>query len=972
MRQTPLTVVLALAVGAVWTAGAQATTLAEQVAAMPMPEAGVHPRVLFTADELPKIRARAATVNGQATVVGVQWECDQPGKATLEGARASTETKPEQLVDYAFKQALVWLATEDAQRLQNAKDLLSAWAKQHAQKPFYNRHAYQFALAYDWLYNELPEEVRDGMREHMAAQMNENTLDGWEHLGYYMGPVAAGRPCDWGAIESGGFAMMWMAIAGDDPRASREFLGKIVDFMKYIADYGLSAEGQLLAGNGYAGGDFINYGYGVRALQQHGVMLVDHPNFREFAIWLAHESIPGEYMFDNRNYSSGFHQGPTPLILTLATRDNPAAKWLVDQALGPERTTTYGTPGLLWGEYSDKPVAPPDLPLCRWSSSMGPVLSRSGWEQGSFFCITMEPFGGGKVHGDKGAFTFYSHGLAFAADSGDLNTRSEDHNGVLIDGKAMLGGGANVSDAIVRNHMHSELGDFTLMDVKPAFEQYVGYTQTRPGKADWVKLEYGLGLPYIWVKRMSLERADRYALYVRGSVQPYAVIVDDYQQDENPRRYTWQMHSRAWGEVSAPGQVTWRSRYGGEYLQSEERGAPALFSGEVAEAGQYTVWVLMRKWPAMKNWFTHPASITVNGRGGGYKYLGDHLADWGWYGYAEQNLVAGKNTVGITLARGGRVAQVVVSRDPEWTPDTMVGTEAGPGIEALPPTATLLPRQTAAEGGNWSLQTDPRARMQVRFIQPGAEALEFSFAHKPRMGLTCLQAEQQVVQAGFAAVLLPHDDRDPQPELTREGDTGEAVLRWGPYTDYLFADPARKLPYRGANLETDARFALVRTEGERVVGYMLAGGHSLAFRGKLLVGSSAGPLCVMNDGNSCQVQAPGGAIVRALHLGATVVECNHQPVRSGIAGELLIVPLPRLAQEWKVETSEDGSTVTVEGDGPQPLKIQAPQAIKCVVNGVSVWFSRDGFGNIYPKLELTVLTHGREPRDSKPEDAWVK
>ena len=126
MRQTPLTVVLALAVGAVWTAGAQATTLAEQVAAMPMPEAGVHPRVLFTADELPKIRARAATVNGQATVVGVQWECDQPGKATLEGARASTETKPEQLVDYAFKQALVWLATEDAQRLQNAKDLLSA------------------------------------------------------------------------------------------------------------------------------------------------------------------------------------------------------------------------------------------------------------------------------------------------------------------------------------------------------------------------------------------------------------------------------------------------------------------------------------------------------------------------------------------------------------------------------------------------------------------------------------------------------------------------------------------------------------------------------------------------------------------------------------------------------------------------------------------------------------------------------
>lgn len=45
-----------------------AATLQEQVAAMTLPAPGVHPRVLFTREELPKIRARAVTVNGKVAV----------------------------------------------------------------------------------------------------------------------------------------------------------------------------------------------------------------------------------------------------------------------------------------------------------------------------------------------------------------------------------------------------------------------------------------------------------------------------------------------------------------------------------------------------------------------------------------------------------------------------------------------------------------------------------------------------------------------------------------------------------------------------------------------------------------------------------------------------------------------------------------------------------------------------------------
>lgn len=972
MRQPVGPLFLVLFLGALPLAPAWAATLQEQVAAMPLPAAGVHPRVLFTKEELPRIRLRAATPHGKIAVEEIRWQADSPGKAVLDKARAGEQVKNEDLIHFAFLQTLLYLTTEDPARLRNAQDLLAAWAKAYAHVSPYDRHGYEFALTYDLLYDDLSEDVRAAMRGNMAGGMTEQNRDAWLHSGAYMGPVLAGRPCDWGAIYSGCLAMQWLAIAGEDPRASREFLASIVDFMQYIADYGLSAEGQLMAGSGYATGDFINYGYGVRALQQHGVMLVDHPNLREMGTWLAYETLPGLYMTDNRNFSGGFHPGLSPLILSLATRDHPAARWLVDRALGPDRDLSCGLAGLLWGEFSPTPVPPPDLPLCRWSSSFGTVLSRSGWDRGSFFATNMEPLGGGKVHADLGSFTFYSHGLAFAADPGVGFPNADDHNNVFIDGQSQYSsGGSNLSDAILRTHLHSTLADFTLMDLKPAYEQYVAYTTSR-GKADWTQLEYGKGLPFVWHKRMSLQRADRYALYVRGSVQPYAVILDDVHQDDKPRTYAWLMHTRARPETTGPGQATLFSRYAGDYLQSEASRTPAIFTGEVPTAGTYTVWILMRKWPTQKYWTSHNASSLVNGRGAGYTYLNDYLADWAWYPFPKQELTTGRNTVSVHLSRrGGLIAQVLVSSDPKFTPRTMAVPEPRPGAEVLPPTAILFQRQTDGSGPDWSLHTDPGPRMEVIFLQPGAEQLKLDSVQAPRAVPVALRAQQQATHAGFAALLLPHDANDPTPQLTRQGDTGEAVLRWGPYTDYLYANPASERLFRGKDLATDGKFALVRVHNDAITGYLLSGGTNLAFRGQTLVGSSAGPVSVMNDGASCQVQAPGGATVRALRLGATQVRCNYRDRPAEALGGLLRIVVPRLASEWQVTVSPDGSLVTVEGDGPRPLKIQAPRAIKCVVNGVSVWFSRDGFGNIYPKLDLTVLTHGPEPRNSKPEDALL-
>jgi len=947
--------------------------LDKAVAAMPMPKAGVHPRVLFTRDELPAIRARARTPGGMKAVRLMAWEADHPGKAVLNNIRAGKPETAEKLVTYAFKQAFLYLITEEPARLAKAKELLKNWAAHHAKTDYYNRHGYQFALTYDWLYDKLPLDIRDAMRENIAALLSPARLRAWETKGYYKGPILIGRPCDWGAIDSGGAAMLWLAIAGEDPRASREFLASTVAFMQYLADFGMSAEGYMPAGNGYAGGDFVNYGYAVRALQVHGVPLVDHPHLQAFARWLAYESIPGQYVFDARSFSRGYHHGLSPLVLALAGRHGGAGAWLADQARGPDRAGSIRVPGVLWGEFSKEPP-PPDMPLHHWSSSMGISFSRDGWAGGSFFCLNMEPLAPGKTHSDQGSFTFYSHGQNFAADSGGGFPKSKDHNTVLIDGKGQYNsGGMRATDAIPRAFLASKIADFNHQDVKSAYERYATYTRTRPGPVDWTRLEYGRGLPFRWEVFRPMRRADRYGLYVRGSVQPYVVILDDIQQDDTERKYQWLMHSRAQGKVAGPGHVLYRSRYGGEYVQSEKYNARVTFTAPLKAAGTYTVYVLMRKWPQLKNWFSHHIGIRVNvgvypnGRSMSFRPA-DYLWDWQWVGTGTHELPAGRSQVTINGQRGLRIAQVVAIPDKGAPPVLM---QNGKSEGKTPEGMIVFQRQPDLKPEEWSVRRDPRARMDLHFLQPGAKNLALDFWKKPRAVPVALRAGQKAVRAGFAAVLIPYDDRDPTPVLSRTGAAG-AVLKWGPYTDYLYADPAHAEPVNtAAPLSTDGKFALVRTRNNEIIGYILVAGTRLAFHGQTLVTGGDGPIHVLHDGETCTIHAPSGARGQVARLAAGKLVCNRHEQTTG-KNAMATFRAPVLAKEWKVSQSSDGRTVTVEGAGSLPLKIHGPRAVKCVLNDVSVWFSRDGFGNIYPKVELTELTHGKEPLNSTPADGVPK
>lgn len=937
--------------------------------------AATHPRVLFSADDLPAIRARAATPAGQALLRSLQWRADHVCRGAMDQLRqgaASTPSLGGQVVEGAFNHTVCWLATGDAAARSNALEMTDFWLRKTPRQYDDWRQGHQLALVYDLLYAEMPDDLRGELRDFLGSRITPERSRNMREKGYCMGPVPCGRPCDWGALIAGSAAMQWLAIEGEDPRATPQVLDEITTLAKYVLDFGVSSEGQLLAGNLYAAIDLDTLGYALHAFQRRGISLVDHPHVQRFPVWMAYETLPGLYHMDNRNFSSGDHMGNSSMLTTAAARHGGVARWLLDQARGPDRADSMGVPALLYGPNLAERVPPPKLPLAFWSSCIGTVFSRSGWETGSYFCVTMEPPGGGKVHSDKGSFTFYSHGLRLAADAGVLFFGSEGHNTILIDGRGQSPGGPSFNDAIVWATLFSGIGDFTHIDVQPAYQYRLEYTVTGTNKVDWTQLEYGRGLPFHWVTNSPVQRADRFTVYVRGNVQPYVIVADDIQKDDQPHRYEWLLHTPLEGEVIENRRAVFQSRYGGDFLRSEGGAGRASFVGLAEQAGDYSVFALMRKRPGIQNFFSHTVTGTVNGRTDPYFRLGEYLDDWRWCLVGTNQLAAGTNRVEITSsARGAWVAQIVA------TP----GTNAAPAQAVRP--ATLPGRvlfSPAATNPSWSTGHCTRPQLDVYFLQPrpvpaaGTNDLTLAIraTTKDKRVTPALVAKQTTVRAGFAALLLPHDEQDPTPRLEMDGGGG-ARLAWGPHEDFIYANPSGNGSPGSGHLVTDGKLALVRMTNGKVAGYFLVSGNRLEFNGKSLFQSAQGPVHAMNDGTQLAVQAPPGAQMEALSLGADAAVCNRETVRMDRADDgKQKFQAPVRPPKWEITFSKDQTVVRIDGDGPRPLRVHAPKAIDCVVNGVSVWFSREAGGYLYPKLDLTVPTHGPDPVEKKPTEKTAK
>jgi hypothetical protein len=952
IRPLVLAVILSLQLGP---GRAVAAAAAFPTLTMPMPP-GEHPRIVFTRDDLPRLRAWARAPEQAGTLTTLRWIAHVYHGAVPPGLREGLEKNDPTWIEEQRKQAtgvesllqtdaahsaLLALLTEDPKDIEMAVGAfrlwLSAYPPNDAIKPTETWGLLEWALAYDWVYGFLSPEERQRARLIFSSLLGSATMHSTKTRWYAFGPSMTNRgTCNWHLLWACRMFITCLALEGE-PGGNPELSKLACEAFQRSLDDAISPEGAMYAGMQYG------LGYGTQripwvlmALRLRGVSPDQFPHLLTFPSWISAEMLPWGGEAFPHNQSIGQLGTGSPLMAFLA-----------HEGLGRSEEL----PGLLWDAgpsslmlgilLSALPPAaaavgdPPDLRLSQWFSVAGQVYCRSDRSaEGALFYLNTNPLGADHTHEDQGSFCLASHGAELVTDSGMHVFNSDRHNVVLIDG---IGQGPEQArtESFIRSVDGNRYADVIDVDLRLA------YTRTLQGTLDG---------PHYWGDFNPLEQADRRVLFVRGVTGPLVVIADDFRKDAQPHKYDWLLHTGVNNLLTCEGRTfRIRERFAGRYLRTTEKDKLSTFVAGNVPTGQYRGWALVRDEPGWQSGWVMNYFNLVGGRNTEFPFgRGGYRNGWGWIPLTPGDKFAGEIRVQVRSNSGGRVAGLAFTQDPAWDPRD-AALEPHDGLVLLTADNVL-----ATDPNPWSVADARRAVLDGMFLGAAAPSLSTKM-----VGTRVLVARVEAPAAAYRCLLAPHCEGDGRALRALEpGQARTARVDNAQGSDLVCAGGPDLVAAEG--LEADG-LAVVSLAGQGPAAalrhYALVNGRSLRYRGAALVAADA-PVHVTNDGATLAVRGPAGVKFTCATLGATTLVLNGQsaPLR---AGKKIAAKLPVLPRAWSVHISPDGRGVTVTGDGERPLVIpDAPRACNVTVNGVDRYFIRDGLnGPMYVSLEEGTGLH---------------
>ncbi len=936
-----------LAVAAGW--GGSTFAMAGSEPKVPLP--GVHPRLVFTTEDLPELRTRAKELR-YAPLMTLLSNSTAALRRQLDKAQTDPAAQAAQRKDalsqwgYHLRDtrlsALHYQLSGDAASGETAADGFRLWLDANPE-PIVAKESWGFldyALTYDWIHDRLNEGERDKARRLFAAMLGRPTRDMMDRSWFGHGVTSTGRRisgANWMALFGSDLAMTALAIEGEaetDASILPDALGLVRSFLTECID----GDGALYEGMNYAMGFGTHHlPHVLLAMRRRGVDLVADTHLRQMADWLTYETLPWGYESFDHNKSSGpFAAGP---LLTFAAREfGGRSLWAYRNGV----LETFGilpdaTIGLLNGLPEGEAPSPAELPLDRWFSARGLVFARSGWgARDAMAMFGLNPVGAGHTHADQGNFLLAANGAYFIADSGQNFYDSHFHNLVHIDGKAQASRESRL-DGFLRFAEGNAYGMLADADLK------LSYSRVVAGPLD--------GGPFWWEEYNPVERADRRFLFVRGATGPLLIVTDDIRKDAEIREYAWLAHTpeRMAVQVSEDG-FTLGERYGGPFLHTLAKGRRATLVGRDVPAGDYQGWLLVRSEPSPNAWASN--NLSVNGRrvpyNDAYFGRGFHREGWEWLPLKPDGDIrvahpGGDLRVGLESHSGGQIALAVFSRDQAWVPGDSVPTLSGDLV--------VIGSDTVEQGDTpWDVGSAPKGVLDARFLGEPA-TLSLDRRHTARTRRVGLRAERRGTDGRFVCVMAPHDEGDGRTLIRedgrlvrrdRAGNTDVVLSGWEPQG----ADSTWRTDAQTAVLSRDAAGTLT--------GYAMVAGSTVKDGTGVVIAASPGTH-VLNDGRHLIVRTALGGRVSCPRLSATNLTVNGSSAPLP-AGDPIEIVVPNPAPGWRIEIIDDGRVVTMNGSGPAPAPISAPLAIELRVNGIKRQFTRDADGLIYPVLEGGVLT----------------
>lgn len=455
----------------------------------PLPAPGVHPRVFFTAEELPQIKARLDSSNpfGSKFAKVLRQTTDQVRREYSAFAVMDfSSPTPEQLNQYVkadegrnirwgmaalsavvyddtrMKELMIGTIVNYAKLLLASRELKiggnikgATGLELNKQFNFWETDSFDvtsswlvgaagYALSYDVLYNDMTDEQRAIVREAIALSTAGRRVYGMDlgrgfaasnHYGYH-----------------GDLAVLLAAIEGEPgyDQATFENISKVLqDYWEVgFTPSGACHEDAYGPNLGLRAG-----GRGLMVLARRGYNIFETSKFRNFMNYYALELEP----FAGGRFMGGASGGPygevyptSALIMRYMYPENATANYVYRHMVGDAYERGFKWQGrldyMLYGgvwqgaESREAALEQADLPLTVFYPVRGKQVFRSDWsEQAMQFTLDARPdaFLIGHDRVDRGNFTMSALGRSWAT-AGDFRKfeSSDEHSLIHIDGKA--------------------------------------------------------------------------------------------------------------------------------------------------------------------------------------------------------------------------------------------------------------------------------------------------------------------------------------------------------------------------------------------------------------------------------------------------------------------------------------------------------------------------------------------------------
>ncbi|RPH95690.1 DUF4962 domain-containing protein [candidate division KSB1 bacterium] len=424
-----------------------------------------HPKLFFTAADVPDMRLRATTthldfVNALRAYINANISYSPPQPANWQNAPYLS------LAAMISNGALLYVLDQSPQYLTFTKRIALAlcrypnWEKGNYDQDFYAAGAcFGLALAYDWLYHDFSPAERDTIQTKLRIQL-ERLDAAWPQYMWWMSAYMHNH--GWSSPDNLGSAAL--AVVEEEPDAPL-WLQRAIQNLNYrMTLYGPVADGSWYEAMNYWGlitWRYLPHIYLLR--EQCGLDYFDVPFTQSLANYRLYGSLPDwDRMVAVNEFQSGEWYGPEDQLALLANEYRDAnVQWLMKRVIS---AVGYSVDGPFFFFFYDPTV--PEIPPTRKSfvvPDQDSYFARSDWtSSATFFSLkcglpcgrhaythywtpggALGDFSFSHFHPDQNAFTIYYNGRYIIEGPGVQSPYQHTYKSttILINNRGQIGNG---------------------------------------------------------------------------------------------------------------------------------------------------------------------------------------------------------------------------------------------------------------------------------------------------------------------------------------------------------------------------------------------------------------------------------------------------------------------------------------------------------------------------------------------------